>query len=147
MISKVNCKWLIAYESFLRDINLNFLSCCRSDYLFIIWVILIQRDQKSARVSACTKSKYDKIEKNVRKFQIVLTTSLQRLNIVFSLSGLFDVSISDGLDKKVLFLGNFQKVQTSLVVHSLWIIEFFYESSLLWYVKIVEKFRRNTERY
>ena len=38
-----------------------------------------------------------KIQKmpNFRKFQIVLTTSLQRLNIVFSLSGIFDLSISE----------------------------------------------------
>ena len=52
-----------------------------------------------------------KIQKmpNFRKFQIVLTTSLQRLNIVFSLSGIFDLSISEipKFGQKVLNLGKF----------------------------------------
>ena len=72
------------------------------------WFSAIKRVHEFRR-ARCTKSKYDKIEKNFRKFQIVLTTSLQRLNIVFSLSGLFDVSISDGLDKKSASFGEFSK--------------------------------------
>ena len=52
----------------------------------LIWVILNHFDQRSV---------FWRARKHNIEIWIVLTTSLQRLNIVFSLSGPFDLSISE----------------------------------------------------